>query len=403
MNTIKQIAQFYLFVLQRFSQQRCNESAASLSYTSLLSLVPLMAVIFAAFSSFPAFHEVFEQLKSFIFNNFVPSSGEVIQDYLNLFVEKASKLTLVGMISLFIIALLLMRQIDKSLNKIWHVHQSKNYLRLFLMYWAVLTLGPVLIGISLMVTSYLSTFLMLDDAAASLGFKKELLLVLPIVLTMTAFTLLYMIVPNTRVEFLHAVIGGLTATILFELAKKGFAFYISHNQTYANLYGALATIPIFLIWIYISWLVTLLGAMTTRCIILFDFSSSEQKKVTIPLLSAFHLLWLLYKASQTGSSLSEKSLHEDSILCCETHLEALTQQLSDLCWIQQTQEQRWILTRDLDTLTLWDLYVELHHALPQIIMTEHDALSKVFQNGNKLLAKEFNIPIKELFVQYKVQ
>ena len=401
MNIIKRIGQFYVFVVQRFVQQGCNETAASLSYTSLLSLVPLMAVIFATFSSFPAFHDAFAQLQGFIFNNLVPSSSEVIQNYLNIFVAKATKLTIVGTVSLLIIALLLMRQIDISLNKIWDVHKNKNYLRIFLTYWAVLTLGPILIGMSIMVTSYLSSVLMIEDAAESIGFKKELLFLIPMLLTMTAFTLIYMIVPNCRVEFSHALIGGFTAMVLFELSKEGFALYISNNTTYSSLYGALAAIPIFLIWIYISWLVTLLGAMTARCAILFDFTNTQQKNLSTPLLSAFHLLWLLNNATKTGASVSEKILHEDPTLSHESELDHLLYQLEKLSWIHKTNNDNWSLAKDLDMISLWDLYAALPYALPKKLSHRNkDFLSGMLQQGNQLLAKEFDISIKELFVQY---
>ncbi len=400
MKSIRQIAQFYIFVLQHFFQLRCNESAASLSYTSLLSLVPMMAVIFAAFSSFPAFNDAFEQLQNFIFNNLVPSSSEVIKDYLNIFVDKASKLTLVGLISLFVIALMLMHQIDIALNRIWDVHKRKSYLRIFLTYWAVLTLGPILIGMSIIVTSYLSSFLMIEDAAESFGLKTELLLIIPVLLTMSAFTLIYMIVPNSRVELSHALIGGVTATILFELAKKGFAIYVSHNQTYSNLYGALATIPIFLIWIYISWLVTLLGAMTARCVILFDFSHGQIRNTENHLLSVFRLLWLLYNASKSGASIAEKVLHQDPVLRHEAQLDGLIVQLEKLSWIHKTKNDKYSLAKDLDTISLWDLYSELPYALPKPNSLNNDSLSDVLQQANKLLSNEFDIPIKELFVQY---
>ena len=400
MKSIKKTVQFYVFVLRRFFQLRCNETAASLSYTSLLSLVPMMAVIFAAFSSFPAFNDAFEQLQNFIFNNLVPSSSEVIKDYLNIFVDKASKLTLVGLISLFVIALMLMRQIDIALNRIWDVHKRKSYLRIFLTYWAVLTLGPILIGMSIIVTSYLSSFLMIEDAAESFGLKTELLLIIPVLLTMSAFTLIYMIVPNSRVELSHALIGGVTATILFELAKKGFAIYVGHNQTYSNLYGALATIPIFLIWIYISWLVTLLGAMTARCVILFDFSHGQIRNTDNHLLSVFRLLWLLYNASKSGASISEKVLHQDPVLRHEAQLDGLFYQLEKLSWIHKTKNDKYSLAKDLDTISLWDLYSELPYALPKPYLLDNDSLSDVLQQANKLLSNELDIPIKELFVQY---
>lgn len=396
---IKISGHFFFFVVQRFFQQRCNETAASLSYTSLLSLVPMVAVIFAAFSSFPMFQDVFEQLQSFVFKNLVPSSSDVIEQYLNLFIEKASKLTLIGMVSLFVIALMLMWQVDKSLNNIWEVKQNKSFSRTFLTYWAVLTLGPILMGLSLMLTSYITSLPIINSAADTVGLKSEFLLLVPVAMTMAAFTLVYLIVPNKKVPFLHAIVGGLTATILFELSKKGFAYYISNNKTYSNLYGALATIPIFLVWIYISWLVTLLGAMTTRAMSLFDFSYPGQCRNKSLLLSAFHILRLLSKASQTGHTLSEEELHKDVFLCHEHRLDQLIYNLENLGWILKSENDEWVLAKDLEQVTLWDLYFELPYNLPKSVINE--PISDVVVQTNKTLSHELDIPLKELFVQYE--
>jgi len=400
MHYLKLTGQFYLFVLQRFFQQRCTETAASLSYTSLLSLVPMMAVIFAAFSSFPVFQDVFEQLQHFIFENFVPSSSEVIKNNLNEFVGKASKLTLFGLIGLFVIALMLMWQIDKSLNQIWGVSKQKNLLGTFLTYWAVLTLGPVLIGVSLVVTSYVISLPLLHDAADSIGLKTQILSFIPIILTMIAFTLIYLIVPNTRVPVGHAFIGGITATILFELAKKGFALYISQNTTYTSLYGALATVPIFLVWIYISWVVTLLGAVTTRALGLFDFSLSKEQDADKEFLSVFHILRILSKASQKGLSLSEEQIHAEPKLRHEKCLAQLLNDLESFGWILKTEDEFWALAKDLEKVTLWHLYEDLPYPLPKSVTEE--PLCSIIGQTNKVLANELNSPVKSLFAQYEL-
>ncbi len=399
MSYFKRLFHFYWFLLQRFLQQRCTETAASLSYTSLLSLVPLMAVIFAGFSSFSVFDELFSELQRFVFENFVPSSSEVIQEHLHQFVSKASRLTLVGLISLFVIALMLMWQIDRSLNRIWTVKRSKNIMRTFLIYWATLTLGPMLIGFSLAITSYITSLPVLTGAAELVGLRTELLALVPVFLTLIAFTLIYLIIPNTRVNFYHALVGGVTATILFELSKKGFAFYISNNHTYSSLYGALSTLPIFLIWIYISWLVTLLGAMTTRCMALFDFSPSEYHLSQHPFISAFHILRVLYIASQQGKTVSEAQLHNEAVLRFEQTLETILSELENLSWIHRTEDEQWALSRDLDSITLWDLYYKLPYSLPKHVTDE--PLSSIIGQTNTILAQELSKPIKSIFALYK--
>lgn len=398
MKYFKLIAYFYFFVLQRFFQQRCTEIAASLSYTSLLSLVPLMAVFFAGFSSFSVFQELFDQVQHFVFANFVPSSSEVIQGYLQQFAGKASKLTLVGLISLFVIALMLMWQIDKAFNQIWGVKKSKNFMRTFLTYWATLTLGPLFIGISLMVTSYITSLPLITDAADSIGYRTEILSLVPIILTLCAFTLINLIIPNTRVVITHAIVGGVTATLLFELAKRAFALYISYNTTYASLYGALATLPIFLIWIYISWLITLLGAMTARSMSLFDFSMSDQHLTSNQFLAVFHILRILSRASQRGQSLSEKQIFNEPMLQHEKDLDTILNELESSDWIHKTENEQWALAKDLDLITLWHLYKELPYSLPKHVTEE--PLSSIIGQSNKLLAKELDTPVKRLFASY---
>lgn len=398
MNYIKLIAKFYLFVLQRFFNQRCTEMAASLSYTSLLSLVPLMAVIFAGFSSFAVFQELFEQVQYFVFNNFVPSSSEVIQGYLQTFVGKASKLTMVGLISLFVIALMLMWQIDKALNQIWGVKKRKRIIFTFLTYWAVLSLGPLFIGMSLMVTSYITSLPFISQAADSIGYKTEMLSMIPILLTMFVFTMIYLVVPNAKVPFVHALVGGVTATVLFELAKKGFALYVSNNTTYSSLYGALATVPIFLIWIYISWLVTLLGAVTTRMMSLFDFTLSEQIQTVNHFLSAFHILRILSKASQQGEALSDQQIHEEARLRQQKELDSILYELERQGWIHKTENELWAQARDLEKVSLWELYQELPYLLPKHVTDE--PLSSIIGQTNEVLAEQLDYPVKDLFARY---
>jgi len=399
MNYFNIIRRFFLFVLQRFSALRCAETAAALSYTSLLSLVPLMAVIFAGFSSFSVFEGLFEEIQHFVFANFVPSSSELIQEYLNQFVNKASRLTLVGLLSLFVVAIMLIEQIDKALNYIWGVKKTKNLLKMFLTYWAVLTLGPILMGFSLMLTSYIVSLPLVTDTANTIGVRTQMLSTIPVILTLLAFTLTYLIIPNIRVSFSHALAGGITATVLFELSKKGFALYIGHNTTYVNLYGALSILPIFLVWIYISWLVTLLGAVTCRSMSLFDFSLHQDNYYSHRFLSAFHILKALSAAAQRGQALSNENIHSDSDLHYEKQLDKILYKLEDCSWIIKTKEDCWVLAKDLDNVSLWDLYLDLPYSLPKKNIEE--PLSALIGQSNDLLARELDVPLKSLFLHYK--
>lgn len=205
---------FVRYVFQQFFARRSLQSASSLAYTTLLSLVPLIGVMFSFFGNLPVFKDLSEVIQEFIFSNFVPSFGQTIRDYLINFSIKASHLTTTGIIFLVIIALMLMSTIDSALDNIWHINKRRGFIARFLVYWAILTLGPVLIGVGLYSTSYLLTLSLVDSVDTS-----RLLTLMPFYTTGIAFTLLYTLVPNTSVNIRHAIAGGVIAAILFELAK----------------------------------------------------------------------------------------------------------------------------------------------------------------------------------------
>lgn len=241
-----------------------------------------MAVTLSIFTAFPAFDGVSLQMQSFVFENFVPASGEVVQKYIQEFSANASKLTGPGLVFLLITSIMMMAAIDASLNVIWHNSKPRRPAARFIVYWSVLTLGPVLIGVSLAVSSYIVSLPLLSETT-SYGEKLGLLRLLPFFMELLAFTLLYIVVPNCRVAFRAALTGGVVAALLFELAKKAFAFYITSFPTYQAIYGAMSTIPVFLVWIFLSWTITLIGAELTWCLETFnkrtlgDFGEGEKE------------------------------------------------------------------------------------------------------------------------------
>lgn len=249
-------------ILARFLAHGGLERAGSLAYTTLLSLVPLTTVVFAILTAFPVGERVNEKLQEFIFSNFMPASGEVVHQYLLEFSAKASHLSGVGFLVLIVVAVMLVASIDRTFNAIWEVERKRRPLNQFLVYWAVLSLGPLLVGASVLATSELVSLPAVSEATAT-GFGKRLLGWLPVFMSAMAFGLIYWLVPNRPVKGWHALLGGGFAAILFEWSKQGFAWYLKTFPTYELIYGALAAIPIFLIWIYLSWIVVLLGAELT--------------------------------------------------------------------------------------------------------------------------------------------
>ena len=255
-----EITKKYLrYLFKRFKEDRIIVYSGYLSFVSLLSIVPLFAVIVSVFSLFPVFQEWRGEVESFVFKNFVPTLGESIQGYLIRFVENATNMTSLGLVVLFLVALLLISSIDHTLNHIWRVRKNRRQLVSFSIYWVVLTLGPVLIGISLLTTSYLFSLTGFEDNTL-LAVRKLFLAFLPYLGSFSSFLLIYLLVPHTRVHFWSALSGAMIAAILFELSKSAFALYFTHFPVYKEIYGALAIIPLLFVWIFISWVVILVGA-----------------------------------------------------------------------------------------------------------------------------------------------
>ncbi|WP_250207553.1 virulence factor BrkB family protein [Alteromonas oceanisediminis] len=267
--------------IARSKEDKITVSAGHLAYVTLLSLVPFIMVFFTVMSAFPAFEKAREKLENFIFNNFVPASGDVVQNYMSEFVGNASQMGAVGILSLLIVALLLISNVDKTLNAIWRTPSERPIVYTLAIYWMVISLGPMLMGTSVVVSSYLIGLANFAEEYTP-GLGTMLLSLVPSVLALSAFLILYMLVPNRRVRFKHAISGAILASILFEFTKRGFSLYVTSFPSYELIYGALAVVPILFVWIYLSWIVVLVGAEFT-CAVTEVFEkpiSQEPRKVT---------------------------------------------------------------------------------------------------------------------------
>ena len=255
---------FLPFMWKNFMQDRVLLSAGSLAFQTLLSLVPLMAVVLSVLSVSPVFENFNRYVEDFILQNFVPASGEMLREYFWEFISKTSTVPTIGGIFLFIIALFLISTIDHTINQIWDVHAPRKILQGFTLYWTVLTLGPIIIGSGLVASSYVWYTVFTEGPL--LEMRTRILSYLPLVNSFLAFFLLYMLVPNRRVKFLHAASGAFLATVLFELSKKWFSFYVTTFATFEHIYGALSVIPLLFFWIYLIWVVALSGAEFVYCL-----------------------------------------------------------------------------------------------------------------------------------------
>lgn len=260
LDKLKRLAQF---AAKRSSEDRIPQVAGSLTFTTMLALVPLATVAFALFTAFPIFSSFQMSLQIFLADHLMPAQlNTQIFNYLNQFASKAKGLTTIGMIFLFVTAVMTMMTVESAFNVIWRVRKARPIAQRILVYWAIITLGPILIGVSLSMSSYLFTRSMAFTAAQHIPPVIDWALtgaVLP--LTALAFTMLYVFLPNCRVEWRDAVIGGVAAAIAFELAKRGFGYYVRRIPTYTAVYGAFAAVPLFLLWMYLCWFIALAGAM----------------------------------------------------------------------------------------------------------------------------------------------
>jgi len=340
-------------VWTHFQEDRCLAEAASLGYTSLLSLVPLLAVVFGIVAAFPMFADLSDKLKAFIFDNFMPATGEQIVPYIDTFLASVGNLTLPGMISLIVTALLLLNRIEAAFNRIWRVEKGRTLINRVVMYWAVLTLVPLLMSAAVAFSAQNIMSMIGGESAIPRGLYRLGMFVVAWMVIAAVFLL----VPNRQVKIKHALSGAFLSAVLFEIAKAGFVGYVS-NANYTVIYGALATIPLFLLWLYIVWTVILFGASLAASLTTFsDYSRYETHwPKRWEFLLAFRLVGHLREAQKRGEALSREQLLELEPQASELQLLKLVGRMREEKIVSIDEEGQWLLARDLEDLTLAELY-----------------------------------------------
>jgi len=391
---------FLRYLLARFLQHNCTEVAASLTFTTLLSLVPLIAIGLSFVAAFPAFADYSTQIKNFILDTMVPeAANKVIAVYMQQFADNAIRLTAIGTAFLGVTALALMLTIDKSLNAIWRVTRLRPLLHRLLIYWATLTIGPLLIGASLSLTSWVMRMSM-GLTQNIPGINGALLQLAPLVLTSIAFSIPYLIVPNRRVSWRHALAGGVTAAVGFEAMKRGFAFYITHFPTYQAVYGAFATIPIFLLWIYLSWLMVLLGAVIAASLSSWRFQK-WQPDPTGPgrqFIDALRLLEVLGEAFRNGAVETYGSLHKRLSLTFED-MEQMLDLMSRANLVRQVKSGGWVLILDPARITVADIFhlFTFRSAAARTAAEDNAKLELLLDDIAAGIDEKMNLPLSQLF------
>ena len=264
------------FVISRIQTDNILRVASSLSYTSLIALVPLIAIGLAVFSAFPVFNEIRAQLQDTIVQNLMPSISKEISSYFNEFISATAKLTTVGVIGIAVTAILLLSTIENSFNYIFKVYKPRSIKTKITLYWTIITLGPLLYGVGFSLRGYFYT--LQKFMPESMGTDYFLSTMLPNLLTLGSLMVVYILVPNKKVKFIHAFVGAVLASIAFFIMRKFFGTFIASSVAYTTLYGALAAIPVLLVWLYFTWAVVIFGAAITAA--LGEYKESEDEKNT---------------------------------------------------------------------------------------------------------------------------
>jgi membrane protein len=287
------------FVIRRADQDKLFQVASSLTFTTVLSIVPLITTVFGVMTALPVFDRMRLALHSFLESRLMPEAiSSSIFKYLDQFSSNASSLTIVSVLSFAVTSLMTMLTIDGALNAIWGVQRPRPLPQRLITYWAILSVGPILLGVSLTLASYL--------ASVSAGFVTAppplvtaALDLVPIVLFTLAYGALYVFVPNRRVEWHDALIGAFVAALAFEAAKRGFAVYVTRFPTYTMVYGTLAAVPLLLVWIYYIWIITLGGALVAASLpIIYGHNWNRGQAPGDMYGDALRILRVLYRARQ---------------------------------------------------------------------------------------------------------
>lgn len=326
----------------------CQDQAAALTYMTLFALVPLMTVTYAVFSMVPEFVGVAIRVQKFLFSHFVPESGAVIQTYFSNFSKQAQKLTWLGALFLAVTSFLMLGNIERTFNRIWGVKKGRRGINKVLVYWAVLSIGPLFIGSTFALSTYLVSLKYWSLGSSVI--PPALIAIYPVGITTIVFTLLFIAVPNCNVPIKYGLVGGVLAAGAFELLKALFALLVA-SANFKVIYGAFAALPLFLIWINLLWMIVLGGAVLVRIL--------AQKRYLIgpdtynDFSAAIICLTILRRAQQEGKPLDELSFMFAGV--DQQHWRILRDKWLDASWIIETTTGQYALCRDLACCTLWDL------------------------------------------------
>ncbi len=356
---------FLPYLWQRFQADGCTTIAAGLSYTSLLSMVPMLAIGLAMFAAFPAFANLRGELITVLASNLAPDLADIATTYLQGFVDKAGQTSAAGIVGIVVTALLLINNIQVAFDRVWGVTSQRSRLHRFPIYWVLLTLGPILFGASLSISTYVFSMAGSADFYGLSTGVKVLTGFLPFLFEALGFALFYRLMPTRPVRMRDAVVGALIAALIFEILKSSFGLYLRHFGGYQVVYGALATIPIFLVWTYLVWVTVLIGAEVAAA--LPEWRSGRRsvgamaRRSDLLSLALGTLAELARAQSHGGGQRIEQLI--DSLAADPNRMLGVLDSLKAARLVARSDNNRWILARDLETYALYDLCRDLGLAL----------------------------------------
>ena len=394
--------QFIFFVLRRFEADRCREQAGSLTYTTLFAVVPMLTVFLVIISSIKALEPARQQLQQMIYSNFLPKTSIAFDKAFNVFTENSSNLTVIGVLFLFITTVMMLTSIETVFNRIWRVTDTRSGIVGFMRYWTIISLGPILLGSAFAISSTLASMSVLSNSFG--GYQLDwafLLKMLSFGLTILGFFILYWTIPNRTVPIRAAMIAGLFGAVVFELLKQLFGFVMTNFTSYTIVYGAFAAVPIFLLWIFLSWNIVLLGVEISYALTAFHAHQTQNRH---PVLMLLDLLQLFYKKQKIGEVVTDAEaldiIGRSEIGRWPSYVSMLEKQNL----IRRTDNNEYVLARNLDTIDFWTFYQSLPYPLPRrsemgTIPTDDHWMQRIAPaliESDEYLAAKLSVPLSTI-------
>lgn len=397
--------QFIIFVIRRFEANSCREQAGSLTYTTLFAVVPMLTVFLVIISSIKALEPARQQLQQLIYSNFLPKTSIAFDKALNAFTDNSSNLTIIGVLFLFVTTVMMLTSIETAFNKIWRVKETRNGIVGFMRYWTIISLGPILLGSAFVISSALASLNVLSNNFAGYEVNGAALLwVISFGLTVVGFFTLYWTIPNRSVPVRSAIIAAVFSAVTFELVKNLFGFVMTNFTSYQLVYGAFAAVPIFLLWIFLSWNVVLLGVEISYALTAFHTGKTQTRH---PVLMLLDMLELFYQKQKDGKSVTDEEalniLGRGEIGRWPAYVRLLEKQNI----IKRTESDQYVLVRNLDHLDFWSFYKALPYTLPNKQDVGHiheddvwmQRIGPALVESDDYLAAKLSIPLSTILDQ----